>query len=77
MSTKSAATQPEVEEKTGDGTSAHTPVDPTTIGWLQVAPSGSLSQRGLNEQAQLAHMLSASNTTAPRPNIRTATSIAS
>ena len=28
MSTKSAATQPEVEEKTGDGTSAHTPVDP-------------------------------------------------
>ena len=28
MSTKSAATQPEVEEKAGDGTSAHTPVDP-------------------------------------------------
>ena len=28
MSTKSAAAQPEVEEKTGDGTSAHTPVDP-------------------------------------------------
>ena len=28
MSTKSAATQPEVEEKTGDGTTAHTPVDP-------------------------------------------------
>ena len=28
MSTKSAAAQPEVEEKTGDGTSAHAPVDP-------------------------------------------------